>query len=303
MDLKNDQFWDSDYRWAHQQVQADEVPDEDDHELPKDPVIRAFQSDEGRLELEDRLNKMNNKKTAEAAYTYARFFVAGQNVLGKALIDNGNTLGNAVSEEFILKTGIRYTPYKTPVTAGTADDKGKLIIIGKVNKFPIRFDGIPEPITTSLYVIRNLSHPINFGFHFLSKHRMALDAARPARLKYNQYCVKLVTKNSPLLNLHSADREFANLCADVREHIAPGREMYCTIATMPRQMQGQQLCQLQERESVKLITTGQNRIKRNITNFVQVKIPGLQPGEWVHIQQADDPAATAVLDELQGLRP
>ncbi len=89
------------------------------------------------------------------------------------LIDRGNLVYNLVLEEFAKLAQIQYQHLQRKV--GTAAKGRSVSIVRKCPPVKIFLEDIPQPITIELFVVRDLSHPLNVGRNFLGRYQGKLE--------------------------------------------------------------------------------------------------------------------------------
>ena len=99
----------------------------------------------------------------------------------KTLIDSGNLFGTICSENLAKQLKLTVSPCS--LTAGTAVAGQPVEIIGKAKPFLRYIENIEKSILIAPIVVKNLSHDLNLGEHFL--------CANNAILKFNEGIVSM----------------------------------------------------------------------------------------------------------------
>ena len=99
---------------------------------------------------------------------------------GQVLVDSGNLVDTAMSGEFARQLGISIQPYQNnQYPAALAPDGRTMEVIGQTGPVAFTFKGAPNTtFETNMVVIEGLSHQINLGKAWLTKHRALHDHER-----------------------------------------------------------------------------------------------------------------------------
>ena len=127
----------------------------------------------------------------------------------KALVDSGNLFGEIVSEKLAKLLKLKYKP--CTVKAGTAVSGQQVQILGKAEPMDLILEGLPEAVQIAPYVIRNLSHDLNFGEQFLRKNKAEIKfEGTKVTLKLKETKLELVHRSVPLVR-NSTDPRFIKI--------------------------------------------------------------------------------------------
>ena len=127
-----------------------------------------------------------NEDPSDKAYVKVKF---GPEKMAQALIDSGNMVASAINEQLLQQLGLPLQPYDgAGGPAAVAPDGRRLEIVGQTPDLQFTFDGAPNTtFSETMVVIKNLSHQMNLGKAWLSKHRAVHDHGKESvRLKRPQ---------------------------------------------------------------------------------------------------------------------
>ena len=93
----------------------------------------------------------------------------------KIMIDNGNTVGDLVFEEFAESMRLEGEETSDQIAVPTAAAATTLRVVKKCREVTARLAGIAGEFTIQPLVVRGLTHPVNLGQHFLGGHWYSLD--------------------------------------------------------------------------------------------------------------------------------
>ena len=95
----------------------------------------------------------------------------------KIMIDNGNTVGDLVFEEFAESMRLEGEEISDQIAVPTAAAATTLRVVKKCREVTARLAGIAGEFTIQPLVVQGLTHPVNLGQHFLGRHWCSLDFA------------------------------------------------------------------------------------------------------------------------------
>ena len=95
----------------------------------------------------------------------------------KIMIDSGNTVGDLVLEEFAGRMGLEGDEVRDHIAVPTAPIATTVLVVKRCREITARLAGIEGMFTIRPLVVRGLTHPVNFGQHFLGRHWCSLDFA------------------------------------------------------------------------------------------------------------------------------
>ena len=110
--------------------------------------------------------------TSQSDKSYSTI-ILGPGVEVTGLIDSGNMVSSAISEQLAKENGLPIRPYAKDgePTAMTPDGR-QLEIIGEIPNLQFTFQGAPNTLFSErVVVIRNLSHQMNLGKAWLTRHK------------------------------------------------------------------------------------------------------------------------------------
>ena len=95
----------------------------------------------------------------------------------KIMIDNGNTVGDLVFEEFAESMRLEGEEISDQIAVPTAAAATTLRVVKKCREVTARLAGIAGEFTIQPLVVRGLTHPVNLGQYFLGRPWCSLDFA------------------------------------------------------------------------------------------------------------------------------
>jgi hypothetical protein len=172
--------------------------------------------------MTQQINSVNAVNLSNSAYV--RIKVRNKPIVAKMLIDSGNLVNDLISEEFAKIIRTKYTPMEKKV--GTAAKGGSVKIIGKSAPIRIFIEGVPQGVTITPLVVKDLSHPINVGRDFLGRNKGRLEfTPSDGYLEINQVKVRMIKKATPLASPQVVDVRFRKTFRNPGSYIHHHTEM------------------------------------------------------------------------------